>query len=80
MSLREASPKRVLAAVSALSIAVGAGGAVAASKDSSSEGQSFLSRVAGHLGISTEKLEDATEAAAIDQIDVDLKAGKITEA
>lgn len=80
MSLREASPKRVLAAVSALSIAVGAGGAVAASKDSSTEGQSFLSRVAGHLGISTEKLEDATEAAAIDQIDADLKAGKITEA
>ena len=78
--MRQIKPKRVLAAASALSIAVGAGGAIAASKDSSSDRQSFLSRVAGHLGISTEKLEDATKAAAIDQIDADLKAGKITEA
>jgi hypothetical protein len=76
--MRQVNPKRVLAAASALSIAVGAGGAIAASKGSSSDGQSFLSRVAGHLGISTEKLEDAAKAAAIDQIDADLEAGKIT--
>ena len=74
------SAKRVLAAASALSLAVGAGGAIAASKGSSSNGQSFLSRVAGHLGISTQKLEDATKAAAIDQVEADLKAGKITKA
>jgi hypothetical protein len=78
--MRLINPKRVLAAASALSIAVGAGGAIAASKSSSGEGQSFLSRVAGHLGISTQKLEDATKAAAIDQIEADLKAGKITKA
>jgi hypothetical protein len=78
--MRQVNPKRVLAAASALSIAVGAGGAIAASKGSSSDGQSFLSRVAGHLGISTQKLEDATKAAAIDQVDADLKAGKITKA
>jgi hypothetical protein len=78
--MRQINRKRVLAAASALSIAVGAGGAVAASKGSSSDGQSFLSRVAGHLGISTQKLEDATKAAAIDQVDADLKAGKITKA
>jgi hypothetical protein len=78
--MRQINPKRVLAAASALSIAVGAGGAIAASKGSSSDGQSFLSRVAGHLGISTQKLEDATKAAAIDQVDADLKAGKITKA
>src|SRR4029450_432208 len=78
--MRQITPKRALAAASALSIAVGAGGAIAASKGSSSNGQSFLSRVAGHLGISTQKLEDATKAAAIDQVDADLKAGKITKA
>jgi hypothetical protein len=78
--MRQINPKRVLAAASALSIAVGAGGAIAASKGASSDGQSFLSRVAGHLGISTQKLEDATKAAAIDQVDADLKAGKITKA
>jgi hypothetical protein len=78
--MRQINAKRVLAAASALSIAVGAGGAIAASKGSSSEGQSFLSRVAGHLGISTEKLEDATEQAAIDEVDEQLEAGKITKA
>jgi len=78
--MRQITPKRALAAASALSIAVGAGGAIAASKGSSPNGQSFLSRVAGHLGISTQKLEDATKAAAIDQVEADLKAGKITKA
>jgi hypothetical protein len=78
--MRQITPKRALAAASALSIAVGAGGAIAASKGPSSNGPSFLSRVAGHLGISTQKLEDATKAAAIDQVDADLKAGKITKA
>jgi hypothetical protein len=78
--MRQINPKRVLAAASALSIAVGAGGAIAASKGSSSDGQSFLSRVAGHLGISTQKLEDATKAAAIDEVDAAQKAGKITKA
>jgi hypothetical protein len=78
--MRQINTKRVLAAASALSIAVGAGGAIAASKGSSSEGQSFLSRVAGHLGISTQKLEDATKQAAIDEVDEQLEAGKITKA
>jgi hypothetical protein len=72
--------KRTLAVAGALAIGVGAGGAIAASKDSATSGNGFLARVAGHLGISTQKLEDATKAAAIDQVDADLKAGKITEA
>ena len=55
------------------------GGAVAASK-SSPNGTSFLDRVASHLGISTRKLQDATKAAAIDQVNADLKAGRITQA
>jgi len=72
--------KRTLTAAAALAVAVGAGGAIAASKSSPSSGNGFLARVAGHLGISTQKLEDATKAAAIDQVDADLKAGRITKA
>jgi hypothetical protein len=71
--------KRTLAVAAALAVAVGAGGAIAASKGTTSR-DGFLARVAGHLGISTQKLEDATKAAAIDQVDADLKAGRITKA
>jgi len=72
--------KRALVAASALSLVVGAGGAVAASKGSPTRGDGFLARVAGHLGVSTQKLEDATKAAAIDQVNADLEAGRITKA
>jgi hypothetical protein len=78
--MRNLDPKRVLATASALTLVVGAGGAVAASKSSTTRSEGFLARVAGHLGISTEKLEDATKAAAIDQIDAELEAGRITKA
>ena len=72
--------KRTLAVAGALALGVGAGGAIAASKDSTTSGNGFLARVAGHLGISTQKLQDATNAAAIDQVDADLEAGRITKA
>ncbi len=72
--------KRTLAGAAVLALAVGAGGAIAASKGTTTSGNGFLARVAGHLGISTQKLEDATKAAAIDQVDADLKAGRITKA
>ena len=78
--MRNMNSKRALVAASALSLVVGAGGAIAASKGSATHGDGFLARVAGHLGISTQKLEDATKAAAIDQVNADLKAGKITKA
>lgn len=78
--MRKLNSKGVLATASALSLVVGAGGAIAASKSSPTRGEGFLARVAGHLGISTEKLEDATKAAAIDQIDAELEAGRITKA
>ena len=78
--MRNVSSKRALVAASALSLVVGAGGAVAASKSSATSSDGFLARVADHLGISTEKLEDATKAAAIDQVEADLKAGRITKA
>jgi len=72
--------KRTLAGAAALAVAVGAGGAIAASKGSTTSKDGFLARVAGHLGISPQKLEDATKAAALDQVDADLKAGRITKA
>jgi hypothetical protein len=78
--MKNVNSKRALVAASALSLVVGAGGAIAASKGSATNGNSFLARVADHLGISTEKLEDATKAAAIDQVEADLKAGRITKA
>src|SRR5215510_1182779 len=78
--MKNLTSKRALVAASALSLVVGAGGAIAASKGSATRGDGFLARVAGHLGISTQKPEDATKAAALDQVDADLKAGKITKA
>ena len=78
--MKNPNSKRLLVATSAVALAVGAGGAVAASKGSNNRSDGFLSRVAAHLGISTQKLRDATKAAAIDQVDADLKAGRITKA
>ena len=72
--------KRTLAVAGALALGVGTTGAIAASKGSATSGNGFLARVAGHLGISTQKLEDATKAAAIDQVEADLTAGRITKA
>jgi hypothetical protein len=78
--MKNLNSKKALVAASALSLVVGAGGAIAASKGSATRGDGFLARVAGHLGISTQKLEDATKAAAIDQVNADLEAGRITKA
>ena len=78
--MKNFTSKRAVVAASALSLVVGAGGAVAASKGAPTRGDGFLARVAGHLGISTQKLEDATKAAAIDQVNADLEAGRITKA
>jgi hypothetical protein len=79
LSMKVLKSKRTLTAAAALAVAVGAGGAIAASGSSSTSGNGFLARVAGHLGISTQKLQDATKAAAIDQVNADLKAGRITQ-
>lgn len=78
--MKNLDSKHVVALTAGLALVVGAGGAVAASKSSATRGDSFVARVAGHLGISTEKLQDATKAAAIDQVDADLEAGRITKA
>jgi hypothetical protein len=74
------SRKTLTIAVAALALVGGGGAAIAAAQGSSSSGQSFFDSVARHLGISSQKLEDATKAAAVDQVDAALKAGKITQA
>jgi hypothetical protein len=71
--------KALAIGIAALAV-IGGGGAAIAAGNSSSPGQSFLDSVASHLGISSQKLEDATKAAAIDQVDAALKDGKITKA
>jgi hypothetical protein len=72
--------KALAIGVAALAVVGGGGAAIAASEHSSSPGRSFLDSVARHLGISSQKLEDATKAAAVDEVDAALKDGKITQA
>ncbi len=71
--------KRV-AAIAAATIAVAGGAGVAvAATGNGTRPSGFLDSVARHLGISREKLDDATKAAAIDQVNSELAAGRITK-
>jgi Arc/MetJ-type ribon-helix-helix transcriptional regulator len=80
-SMKRFRTRKALAiGIAALAVIGGGGAAIAASGESSSPGRSFFDAVAHHLGISSEKLEDATKAAAIDQVDAALKDGRITQA
>src|SRR6476660_4523297 len=76
---RFGSRKVLAASAAALVVAGGAGVAVAAS-GANPRGSGFLDSVAKHLGVSPQKLKDATKAAAIDQVNADLAAGRITQA
>jgi hypothetical protein len=77
MSKLTAKKKALVATVAGLAVA-GGGAAIAASQ-TDSPGSSFLDSVAEHLGISSQELEDATKAAAVDQVDQALEDGKITQ-
>jgi len=70
--------KKVLAATVA-GLAVAGGGAAIAASQTDSPASSFFDSVAKHLGISSEELEDATKAAAVDQVNQALEDGRITE-
>ena len=63
----------------AAAVAIVAGGAIATAASSTTSPSSFMQSLAKHLGISTEKLQDAAKAAAIDQVDAALAAGDITK-
>jgi hypothetical protein len=54
-------------------------GGVAFADSTTGSGSSFVDSLARHLGISTEKLQDAAKAAALDQVDQALAAGTITK-
>jgi 3-hydroxyacyl-CoA dehydrogenase len=71
------SSKRVLAATVAGLAVAGGGAAIAGSQNDSSS--SFFDSLAQHLGISSEELEDAARAAALDQVDAAVEEGRITE-
>jgi len=74
------SLRALAVAAVAVAVAAGAGAAIAASQGSAKSPSAFLDAVAKHLGVSSEKLRDATKAAAIDQVDAALAAGTITQA
>jgi hypothetical protein len=78
--VRFRSRRALAVAAAALAVAGGGGAAIAASPGSSPSPKSFFDAVAKHLGISSQKLEDATKAAAIDQVDAALADGGITKA
>jgi hypothetical protein len=76
--MRKLTPRTLIAAT-AVGLAIAGGGAAVAASQSDSPGSSFWDSVAQHLGISSEKLEDATKAAAADQVDKALEDGRITK-
>jgi hypothetical protein len=73
------SRKALAAVVAGVAVTGGVGVAIASAQSDSTSPQAFFDSVAKHLGISSEELEDATKAAAIDQVDAALAEGKITE-
>ena len=72
--------KRMVVTAAATLAVVGGGAAAVAATGSGSPGSDFLDSVAKHLGVTPQKLKDATKAAAIDQVNADLAAGRITQA
>ena len=73
------SRKVVAGALAGLVVAGGGGAAIAASQGGTGSPSGFLDAVARHLGISSQKLQEATKAAAVDQVDAALEAGRITK-
>jgi hypothetical protein len=71
--------KRAVALAAATVMAVGGAGVAVAATGSGTRPSDFLDSVAKHLGVSRQKLDDATKAAAIDQVNSDLAAGRITK-
>jgi hypothetical protein len=71
---------RMLAALAVAVVGMGVGGvAIATAQTDADSPRAFFDAVARHLGISSEELEDATKAAAIEQVDAALEEGRITE-
>jgi hypothetical protein len=74
-----AKHKLVAGMLAAVVLGGAAGGAVAATQSSSSNRQAYLDDVAHRLGVSAGALSGAMQAAAIDRIEAELAAGRITK-
>ena len=83
MNLNRLATKRTLVVGAAvLAVCVGAGAAIAATKDvfdPKEEQEAFQAAVAEKLGVTTEELQDAYKAATLEQLDAAVEAGRITE-
>jgi hypothetical protein len=73
------SSRRIVVVAATTLAVVGGGAAAVAATGGGSRTSDFLDSVAKHLGVSPEKLQDATKAAAVDQVNADLAAGRITK-
>jgi hypothetical protein len=72
--------RRMLVVAGVVAAVLAGGAALASSGSGSGSGPSaFVDSLAQHLGISTPKLQDAAKAAALDQVDNALVAGRITK-
>jgi hypothetical protein len=78
--MKQLKSKRTVAGMlGALAVLGGGGLAIAASGDGAGSPTEFLNAVARHLGVTPQELEDATKAAAVDQVNAALEEGRITE-
>jgi hypothetical protein len=74
------SRKNIAIIVVAFAAAAGAGATIAVAQDSpSSKAESYLNRVATHLGVSTDELKDALKAGALDEVDAAVEDGRLTQ-
>jgi hypothetical protein len=77
--MKRLTARSLVVAAVALAVVVGAGAAIAATGNSATSPSAFLDSLAQHLGVSREKLDDATRAASLDQVEAALDAGTITK-
>ena len=74
------SRKGIAIIVVALAAVGGGGAAIAAAQDApSSAADSYLEGVARHLGVSTDELQDAMKAAALDEVEAAREDGRLTQ-
>ena len=83
MNLRTNTNTRMLVAgIAALAVVAGAGAAIAASTDTfdpKAERDAFQAAVADKLGVTTQQLENAYRAAALERLDAAVAAGRLTK-
>jgi hypothetical protein len=79
---RFATRRTLVAGAVVLAVCVGAGAAIAATKDvfdPKDEHEAFQAAVAEKLGVTTQELQDAYKEASLERLDAAVAAGRITE-